>query len=352
MDFTLTLLAWYETHARQLPWRGTGNPYHVWLSEVILQQTRVSQGMTYYYRFLEKFPTIRALAKAPLDDVMKLWQGLGYYTRARNLHKAAQIVLEEYGGNLPNNYDALRKLPGLGPYAAGAVASFAFNEPVPALDGNGYRVLARVFGIFEIPTQPLGQRLFRQQCANLIDRLRPADFNQALIDFGALQCLPVRPRCSECPMTTFCYAYQHEQQQVLPLKNTKTELRVRYFHYLVLVDGNDTYLELRQTKDIWHSLYQFPLIETTLPLTTDKLRTEERFKTLVTQTELLHEANEKVQKLTHQELHIRFFIFRGTILPSVRSEFVQIPRSEWKKYQMPIALVKFLTSTLAAPYFS
>ena len=352
MDFTTTLLGWYEAHARHLPWRGTGNPYHVWLSEVILQQTRVAQGTAYYFRFLEYFPTIRALADAPLDLVMKCWQGLGYYTRARNLHKAAKLVVAEYGGELPNNYEALRKLPGLGPYAAGAVASFAFNEAVPALDGNGYRVLARVLGIFEIPTKPAGQRLFRERCLELMDRQRPADFNQALIDFGALQCVPGTPHCAECPMKDFCYAYAHAKQHVLPLKETPNALRVRYFHYIVLLENNYTYIELRRTKDIWHSLYQFPLIETDAPLTWDELVKNTQFKTLFGKRITLREAvAEKVQKLTHQELHLRFFIVEGKLTATCRAQYERIERVAIHAHQVPISIAKFLASEVAAPYF-
>lgn len=352
MDFTSTLLVWYEAHARQLPWRGTGNPYHVWLSEVILQQTRVAQGTAYYFRFLEHFPSIRALAEAPLDEVMRCWQGLGYYTRARNLHKAAQLVVNEHGGELPNNYEALKKLPGLGPYAAGAIASFAFNEAVPALDGNGYRVLARVFGLFEIPTKSVGQRLFRERCIALLDKQRPADFNQALIDFGALQCVPGMPHCAKCPMISFCYAYKHEQQQTLPHKEQPIALRVRYFHYIVLLDDEYTYLELRQAKDIWHSLYQFPLIETTKPLTWQTLVSETRFKKLFGEkVRLQEEVTEQMQKLTHQELHIRFFILEGCPTNAYYSLFERVQRTNIHSYQVPISIAKFLASAVAAPYF-
>lgn len=352
MDFTSTLLIWYGAHARQLPWRGTGNPYHVWLSEVILQQTRVAQGTAYYFRFLEHFPSIRALAEAPLDEVMKCWQGLGYYTRARNLHKAAQKVVAEYGGELPNRFEELKKLPGLGPYAAGAVASFAFNEAVPALDGNGYRVLARVFGIFEIPTTTKGAHLFRQHCFALMDKGRPADFNQALIDFGALQCVPGTPDCTVCPLTSSCYASKHHKQLELPLKATPIALRVRYFHYLILLDGDYTYIELRRAKDIWHSLYQFPLVESTKPLTGQELAAKSDFKELVAEgTKILTEVPETVQKLTHQELHLRFFILEGRPSDMSLSRFERIPRTSLPSYQVPICIAKFLTSEWAARFF-
>ena len=340
MRFSATLLLWYEAHARQLPWRGTGNPYHVWLSEVILQQTRVAQGTSYYFRFLERFPTIEALAEAPLDEVMKCWQGLGYYTRARNLHKAARLLVEQYGGSLPANYEALRALPGLGPYAAGAVASFAFNLPVPAIDGNGYRVLSRVFGRFDDIATGAGQRAFRELAAAEMDAARPADFNQALIDFGATQCTPGIPDCTPCPMRSFCYAYMHEQQHALPVKGRKLELRKRYFHYLVLLHEGETYLELRRGRDIWHSLYQFPLIETDAPLDFAALEHTPEFETLLCEKayRLIETTPERIQKLTHQELHLRFFLLEtAAILPS---PYERVSLSALSTYQVPICIAR------------
>ena len=347
MRFAETLLLWYEAHARHLPWRGTGNPYHVWLSEVILQQTRVSQGTSYYFRFLEQFPTIEALAAAPIDEVMKCWQGLGYYTRARNLHKAAQVVVTQHGGQLPADYEALRTLPGLGPYAAGAVASFAFNLPVPAIDGNGYRVLARVFGRFEEIAQGAGQRAFRELALAEMDTSRPADFNQALIDFGATQCLPGVPDCAPCPMRASCYAYAHEQQGVLPVKARKIELRKRYFHYVILLHEGKTYLELRRGRDIWHSLYQFPLIETPEVLDFASLRQTRPFEALVGMTPytLRKEFPERVQKLTHQELHLRFFVVDSPVW--LTEPYQQVRLMALPSYQVPIAIARVVEELLA-----
>lgn len=352
MLFTSLLLAWYESHARQLPWRGTGNPYHVWLSEVILQQTRVAQGIAYYYNFLEQFPTIHALATATLDQVLKCWQGLGYYTRARNLHKAAQLVVEKYGGELPSNYLELKSLPGLGAYSAGAVASFAFNIPVPAIDGNGYRVLARYFGKFEPTTTGAGQRVFRKLCEEQMTGAQPSDFNQALIDFGALVCIPGIPRCQECPLSYSCYAHKHQKQLELPLKTPPIKLRIRNFHYLVLLDGKYTYIEQRTNKDIWHSLYQFPLIEAEVCMEHAQLSRTQTFKQLITaDCTLIEETPESVQKLTHQELHLRFFILKiigGNTLPA---PYLHVEQTSITDYQVPISIARFLASEVAKRYF-
>ncbi|PID90466.1 MAG: hypothetical protein CSA97_02780 [Bacteroidetes bacterium] len=204
--FASILKVWFAEYGRDLPWRNNPDPYKVWVSEIILQQTRVAQGMPYYLNFVERFPTVADLANAPLDDVMKAWQGLGYYTRARNLHRAAKMVMEDYGGELPRTYAELLKLPGLGPYAAAAVASFAFHEAVPAIDGNVYRVLARVYGIFEQSGKAEGKKLFWKLAEDIIDRDEPHVFNQAIIDFGALQCTPGMPDCPPCPFSGQCYA--------------------------------------------------------------------------------------------------------------------------------------------------
>ena len=342
MQFSETLLLWYERHGRHLPWRGTGNPYHVWLSEIILQQTRVAQGTAYYYRFLEHFPSITALANAPLEEVMKCWQGLGYYTRARNLHKAAKLLVAEYNGNLPADYEQLKRIPGLGPYAAGAVASFAYNLPAPAIDGNGYRVLARVFGLFAPPYKSAGQRSFRELCLKEMDKTRPGDFNQALIDFGALQCIAHGVQCTECPMTRFCYAYQYDKQEVLPLRAPSIVRRIRYFQYGILLDGEYTYLELRRAKDIWHSLYQFPLWETKAPMSSEQFVAYEPLQTLIgTDYTLKEKVLDIVQKLTHQELHISFFVLNCRLKKQIPTNYLRILRERIKEYPMPATLVRY-----------
>ncbi|MCC3155656.1 A/G-specific adenine glycosylase [Hymenobacter sp. 15J16-1T3B] len=260
--FAQALLDWYPRHRRDLPWRHTQDPYAIWLSEIILQQTRVQQGLPYYERFLAAYPTVQDLAAAPEQEVLRLWQGLGYYSRARNLRHTAQQVVNEYGGQFPNTYAELLKLRGVGPYTAAAIASFAFGERVAVLDGNVYRVLSRVFGITTDIAQPAARKEFQQLADQLISHENPADYNQASMEFGAIQCTPVNPDCLFCPVREQCFAFQHGMVHQLPVKSKAKAARTRYFHYLVLRHGEQVYLRQRSGKDIWHSLYDFHLLET------------------------------------------------------------------------------------------
>lgn len=351
--FGQLLLEWFAANGRDLPWRHAKDPYHIWVSEVILQQTRVSQGMEYYFAFLERFPTIAALADAPLDAVMKCWQGLGYYTRARNLHAAAQLVVARYGGELPHTYEELLKLPGLGPYAAGAVASFAFGEPVPAIDGNVYRVLSRVFGVFDSPGTSTGKQVFRTLCMELLEKQRPQEFNQAMLDFGALQCVPGRPDCSVCPFLGKCYAEENSLQSALPTKERALKLRKRYLHYFVLRWEGSTFIELRQGKDIWHSLYQFPLVETEGRVDPETLLATKEARAIVgPDYRLLYVSEEKQQKLSHQDLFVRFYVVEPqTVSSSVTKQYEEVPRSALDDYQVPVMIDNFLAAEEAAEYF-
>ena len=256
------LLAWYPRHHRDLPWRHTRNPYAIWLSEVILQQTRVAQGQPYYEAFLAAYPTVQALAAAPEQEVLRLWQGLGYYSRARNMHHTAQQVVSEYNGVFPGTYAGLLKLRGVGPYTAAAIASFAFDEAVAVLDGNVYRVLARIFGLHDDIAAPASRRVFQALADQHIPASAPADFNQAIMEFGALQCTPQKPDCMFCPLQATCWAFQHGQVALLPVKTKAKASRVRFFHYFVLRYGATLYLKPRTEKDIWQGLYDFALAET------------------------------------------------------------------------------------------
>ncbi|WP_460576786.1 A/G-specific adenine glycosylase [Hymenobacter coalescens] len=260
--FAQALLDWYPRHRRDLPWRRTQDPYAIWLSEIILQQTRVQQGLPYYERFLQAYPTVQELAAAPEQEVLRLWQGLGYYSRARNMRHTAQQVVTEWEGRFPGRYAELVKLRGIGPYTAAAIASFAFGERVAVLDGNVYRVLARVFGITTDIAQPAARKEFQQLADQLISHDNPADYNQAIMEFGAIQCTPVNPDCLFCPVREQCFAFQHGMVQQLPVKSKAKAARTRYFHYFVLRHEDRIYLRRRSTKDIWHSLYDFHLLET------------------------------------------------------------------------------------------
>ena len=261
MMFTERLLDWFDTHKRELPWRGESDPYRIWISEVILQQTRVVQGMDYYRRFLETFPTCAALAAAPEAEVLKVWQGLGYYSRARNLHAAARQIMSDHGGVFPSNYPSIRGLKGVGDYTAAAIASIAFQLPYPAVDGNVLRFVARYQGIFDNIAAPATRKLVEAACQKWIPNDRPGDFNQAMMEMGAMVCTPKSPACTDCPFASECYAFQHQQVEQLPVKQKTITVKNRYFHYLVFLHNDQTVLQRRTENDIWRELYEFPLVE-------------------------------------------------------------------------------------------
>lgn len=262
MGFADVILKWFALNGRELPWRMTSDPYRIWISEVILQQTRVEQGEAYYRRFTERFPDVKSLADAGEDDVMRLWQGLGYYSRARNLHAAAKAV----GGRpFPSEYADLLKLKGVGEYTAAAIASIAFGKPYAVVDGNVYRVLSRYFGIAVPVDTPAGRREFGELAQSLLDKDRPGIYNQAVMDFGALQCTPKSPRCGDCPLREGCVAFSAGKIGELPKKSGKAKTRRRYFTYLLASSGGDVYIRKRVSRDIWRSLWEFPVIETASP---------------------------------------------------------------------------------------
>lgn len=260
--FAHRLMDWYAEHKRPLPWRETRDPYKIWLSEIILQQTRVAQGLPYYQRFVSAYPTVNLLAAAPQQSVLRLWQGLGYYTRARNLHACAQRVVHDFGGVFPSTYAQLLKLPGIGPYTAAAIASISFRQPVAVVDGNVFRVLARIFGLEDDIARPGTKEKFSRLANDLLVSEAPDIFNQALMEFGALQCTPKAPDCSACPFSKNCEASQHQRVQDFPVKSKKAPVRHRYFTYLVFAHGKNLLLKPRTGADIWNGLYEFYLIET------------------------------------------------------------------------------------------
>lgn len=265
--FAATLEQWYTRHKRDLPWRHTRDPYRIWLSEIILQQTRVAQGLPYYKRFIEAYPTVGEIARADEREVLRLWQGLGYYSRARNLHQTAKLIAESRNGQFPATYIDLLMLKGIGTYTAAAIASFAFGERVPVVDGNVYRVLARAFGIVEDITTTTAKKTFAQLAVALMAHAPdPAIYNQAIMEFGAIQCTPVAPDCLLCPLQAQCVAFQTGRQHKLPVKAKKAAVRERYFNYLVFrcTDTSRTSrlaLRERKTKDVWQNLYDFYLME-------------------------------------------------------------------------------------------
>jgi A/G-specific adenine glycosylase len=267
MKISTTLLDWYNQNKRDLPWRNTTDAYAIWVSEIILQQTRVAQGIDYYRRFLEAFPTVTDLAQASQTDVLRLWQGLGYYSRARNMHKAAQIVASQHQGIFPTEYTQLLTLPGIGSYTAAAIASFASNAPHAVIDGNVYRVLSRLFGIETPIDSTEGKKLFAELAQDQLDKKNAAAYNQAIMDFGATHCTPASPACLICPFIEQCEAARNHKTDLLPVKLGKTKQRERHFWYFDIWKDNTTYLQQRTQKDIWQGLYQPYLIEENLPET-------------------------------------------------------------------------------------
>ncbi|HEY8937950.1 MAG TPA: A/G-specific adenine glycosylase [Cyclobacteriaceae bacterium] len=263
--FSEKVVEWYLQHQRNLPWRGSNNAYYIWLSEIILQQTRVNQGLPYYLRFVETFPTVNDLAAAPEQKVLRLWQGLGYYTRARNLHKCAKEIVKSYDGKFPGSFEKLKTLPGIGDYTAAAIASMAFQESVAVVDGNVFRVLSRIFGIDKPINSPDGKKHFTDLANELIGKDRPDLHNQAVMEFGALYCTPKSPACDGCIFVSSCFAFKNELQSVLPVKIKSKAARKRYFYYFAFQKGNSILMKKRAQKDIWHGLYDFYLVEKEKP---------------------------------------------------------------------------------------
>jgi A/G-specific adenine glycosylase len=259
--FAQILLKWYKSHSRALPWRETTEPYAIWLSEIILQQTRVNQGLPYYLKFIEAYPAVHDLANAPDDEVLRHWQGLGYYSRARNLHQTAKYISEELNGFFPDNFTDLLKLKGVGSYTAAAIASFAYKEKVAVLDGNVFRVLARIFGIAEDISSPAAKKTFQELANKLVPETEPDLYNQAIMEFGAIQCTPVMPDCLFCPLQEHCFAFKHGLVAALPHKSKAKAPRIRHFHYFVFQFEEKYYLKKRPSGDIWQGLYDFHLLE-------------------------------------------------------------------------------------------
>ncbi len=258
--FSETLIAWYKDHARDLPWRRTNDPYIIWLSEIILQQTRIAQGLPYFYKLTEAFPTVFDLAAADETTLFRLWQGLGYYSRARNLHKTAKLIVHENAGIFPSSYAELIKLPGVGPYTAAAIASFAFGEASPVVDGNVYRILARYFGIETDILHTSARKEFTALAQELIPASDPARFNQSIMEFGSLQCSPA-PTCDACPLVAGCLAFQQNRISLLPVKSKAKPQRIRHFHYFIIEQGGRVLVHQRQAKDIWQGLWEFFCVE-------------------------------------------------------------------------------------------
>lgn len=308
MQFGEIIIDWYQQHKRELPWRQTTDPYVIWLSEVILQQTRVEQGLPYFYRFLEHYPRVSDFAKADEGEILKDWQGLGYYSRARNMHVTANTVMAQYQGKFPNTYAELIKLKGIGEYTAAAIASFSTNEVKAVVDGNVFRLLSRYFGINIPINSGKGKKLFTELANELILAEQAGIYNQAVMEFGALQCKPQRPNCQDCPLQPSCEAYKTNKVAELPVKLKKQAVRDRYFNYLVLRQNASLLMQKRGANDIWQNLYEFPLLESTRPLSPAELVLDERFTQLFGFEPVFKKVHGPVKHLlSHQRLHAQFF---------------------------------------------
>ncbi len=339
------LIEWYSQNKRNLPWRETKDPYSIWVSEIILQQTRINQGLGYYYQFMGAFPDINALANSTIDKLLHVWQGLGYYSRARNMHDTAQEIVQNYKGKFPKSYNKLIKLKGIGDYTASAIASIAFDAPTPVLDGNVFRVLARIYGISESTQTAKGKKEFKTVLHKLIPSKKPGIFNQAIMEFGALQCTPKNPACTKCIFNSFCFAFNHNLIEQLPLKKSRVKQKERYFNYLHLLYKDFTFVEQRTQEDIWKLLYQLPLVETLKAISINELKETERWKELFRgiKPEIDLKFQEKKHILSHQKLHVKFYKIRINQLNDyIQKNFTKVSYQELQNLGKSVLLENYL----------
>jgi len=335
-DFQLLITNWYRLNKRNLPWRGTQNPYFIWLSEIILQQTRVNQGMNYYYKFIEHYPTIQDLAMASEQEILNDWQGLGYYSRARNLHYTAKYICKQLENQFPTSFVELKKLKGVGSYTAAAIASSAFNEKVAVVDGNVYRFLSRIYNIETPIDSSLGIKEFKTLADELISEINPAEFNQAMMEFGAMHCTPVHPKCSSCPFDSKCLALKNNTISFRPVKSKKKAARKRFFYYSIFENPTEIVLQKREQKDIWQHLFEFPLLETENSLTDEEIIDHfEKDK----YPKINHISIEYKHVLSHQHIFARFVHFKE--IPS-KFKKMCIQKSNFQDYPLPRLIDKYL----------
>ena len=308
--FLSTLLKWNKTeNSRQMPWKGEKDPYKIWISEIILQQTRVQQGTNYYNRFINEFPNVKSLATAPEKKIYKLWEGLGYYTRCKNLIETAKFIFKDLDGKFPEKFENILELKGIGNYTASAIASFAFNQPYAVLDGNVFRILSRFFGVETPINTTEGKKIYAQLSQLLIDKKRPAEYNQAIMDFGAVICKPLLPLCEQCPLRKKCVAFLDKRVGVLPVNNKIVKQKKRYFNYIIVEYKSKFYISQRKQKDIWENLYEFILIETKSSLNSKDFLNDRQFLDAIEDNiyTLKSEPKKITQKLTHQLIEGHFF---------------------------------------------
>ncbi len=337
-DFHRLIGKWYRLNKRDLPWRSTNNPYFIWLSEIILQQTRVSQGLNYYLKFIQNYPTVFDLADASENDVLNNWQGLGYYSRARNLHATAKIIAIELNGVFPSTYEEIKKLKGVGDYTAAAISSFAFDLPHSVVDGNVYRVLSRVFNI-DLPIDSTeGKKYFAQLAQELLPVNAAAIHNQAIMEMGAVQCLPSNPLCDTCPLNDICLSRSLGNYNERPIKSKKIKTRNRFFHFMIFLDEGKIILEKRVDNDIWQHLYQFPLIETDKDVSS--LDIEAKILDLYALKPFDFSEN-VTHILSHQKIVAKFYYFNKTPNP-IASSFIKIKYENIQDFPLPRLIDRFL----------
>lgn len=349
--FTKMLLKWnQESNTRMMPWKAEKDPYKIWLSEIILQQTRVEQGMAYYQRFILKYPTIRALAIANDTDVFKLWEGLGYYARCRNMLFTARFLYNNKKAVFPSRYEDILALKGIGTYTAAAIASFAFNLAYPVIDGNVTRVISRFFGIREYVDLAVGKKIINNLAYKTLDRKFPGKFNQAIMDFGATVCKPVGPLCNQCPLSGKCLALFEDQVAQLPRKMGKVSIRNRYFHFLVIIQKDQIFIRERMARDIWQHLHEFVLIENEKLLSAKSLfsKCSKSIPPGISYSDLIYSSGEYKQQLSHQCIHARFILVKPKM--EVKPDgFITIPIDSLQRYAFPRIITKWLAEN---PFYS
>ncbi len=345
MQNVLDILQWYKKNFRELPWRVTNDPYKIWLSEIILQQTQVKQGQAYYDKFIVKYPTVQHLARASEEEVLKMWQGLGYYTRARNLHKTAKIISDTYHGVFPGTYEILSKLPGIGDYTASAILSFSFLLPFPALDGNVFRLLSRLYDIHLPINEQKNRQAFKNILGSMIEGVNPSDFNNAIMELGAMICRPESPKCSECPVSLHCLALKNNTIQLLPLKSKKAKHTVRYFNYLYIQVKDHFYLLKREGKDIWKNLYHLPLVESEGQMEAKAMKKEVSALLSGDGHYSLSKLSVSKHLLTHQTIYATFWKLTIDKRPAfVTKDYKRVNLKNFTKYPIPVLIENFLLS--------
>ncbi|MGD9993590.1 MAG: A/G-specific adenine glycosylase [Salinivirgaceae bacterium] len=348
MNTSALLTSWYQKNMRDLPWRHVKNPYVIWVSEIIMQQTRIAQGLPYFNRFIEKFPTVEHLARAPIDDVLLVWQGLGYYSRARNMHQTAQTIVGDYKGVFPKTAKQLQKLKGVGEYTAAAISSFCFDEKVPAIDGNVYRIISRIYDVQEPVDKAKGKTRVRDLVEQLLPLKNCGDFNQALMDFGAMVCTPRQASCSLCPLASQCQAKLNGTVDERPVKSTITKVRQRYFVYVLLTDGKKFLIQKRAKEDIWKGLYELPLFELEKSMEVDAFLNLPEVKASLPKEPLvfLDGFEPALHKLSHQTIYSKFLLFGLAHLPKING-YKSILISNIGDYAFPKLIERYLNERLS-----